>query len=248
MAARQITYLFTPGSEIELITCANSDLSYPLHNHVNVFAIGLLIQGSVQLTLNGRVFSVVKNQTFIVPPYAPHSIQAKDEYSLLTICIDKKMVEQNNEKYLQAIAKQTLSEAIETKRLNHAQLVLFLEAVSACKSQALMIDLVSKDYVQKTRQLIEQYPECSLTIAELSDQFSVSKYHLIHMFKQEVGLTPHQFHIQNRVRKAQRLLYQPMSITDVALNAGFYDQSHLIRHFKRMLGLSPSAYRAACLP
>ena len=74
----------------------------------------------------------------------------------------------------------------------------------------------------------------------------VSKYHLIRRFKQAVGLTPHQFQMQNRVRKAQRLLGRSGTMTEAALTAGFCDQSHFIRLFERYVGLTPSAYLTSC--
>lgn len=73
----------------------------------------------------------------------------------------------------------------------------------------------------------------------------VSKYQLIRAFKREAGLTPHQFQIQNRVRKAQRLLEGTATMTEAALAAGFCDQSHFIRHFKRLVGLTPTEYKLA---
>ena len=56
----------------------------------------------------------------------------------------------------------------------------------------------------------------------------LSKYHFIRNFKAEVGLTPHQFQIQNRIRKAQRLIHKTDTITEVALATGFCNQSHFI--------------------
>ena len=71
----------------------------------------------------------------------------------------------------------------------------------------------------------------------------ISKYHFIRSFKSEVGLTPHQFQVQNRIRKAQSLISEAETITEVALKTGFYDQSHFIRQFEKYVGLTPSAYK-----
>ena len=58
-----------------------------------------------------------------------------------------------------------------------------------------------------------------------------------------MGLTPHQFQMQNRVRKAQRLLRDSAPTAEAALAAGFCDQSHLSRYFKQIVGLTPGQYR-----
>ena len=74
-----------------------------------------------------------------------------------------------------------------------------------------------------------------------------SKYHFIRkLFKKEVGLTPHQFQIQNRIRKAQWLMNRIKTITEVALNTGFCDQSHFIKQFEKWWGLTPTAYKMSC--
>ena len=71
-------------------------------------------------------------------------------------------------------------------------------------------------------------------------------HHFIRNFKQETGLTPHQFQLQNRIRKAQHLLSGSDTITEVAMTTGFCDQSHFIKQFEKIVGLTPSDYKLAC--
>ena len=88
-----------------------------------------------------------------------------------------------------------------------------------------------------------------LSIDEMAQSLYISKYHFIRSFKQAVGLTPHQFQIQNRIRKAQHMLSNADSITsmtEVALTTGFCDQSHFIKHFERYVGLTPAVYKISC--
>ncbi len=75
-----------------------------------------------------------------------------------------------------------------------------------------------------------------------------SQFRFIRLFKENTGLSPHKFLIQNRVRKAQQLLLNShCSLAEVAQATGFYDQSHFIRHFKAMVGLTPSEYQQSCV-
>ena len=74
----------------------------------------------------------------------------------------------------------------------------------------------------------------------------MSKYHLVRAFRREAGLTPHRFQLQNRVRKGQRLLAGPVTVAEAAAAAGFCDQSHFDRQFKRLVGLTPAAYKRCC--
>ncbi len=70
----------------------------------------------------------------------------------------------------------------------------------------------------------------------------VSKYYLIRKFKSSIGMTPHKFCIQNRIRKSQGMLDEEKSIGRIAAEMGFYDQSHFDKAFRRIVGISPSEY------
>jgi AraC-like DNA-binding protein len=55
-------------------------------------------------------------------------------------------------------------------------------------------------------------------------------------------MTPHAYQTKIRIRRAKSLLHAGLPITAVAAEAGFYDQAHLTRHFKRIVGLTPGRY------
>ena len=70
----------------------------------------------------------------------------------------------------------------------------------------------------------------------------MSPYYFSRLFKEATGKSPHQFVIEARVRKAKDLLETgKISISEAAFEVGFVDQSHLTRHFKRVLGQPPKA-------
>ncbi len=81
-----------------------------------------------------------------------------------------------------------------------------------------------------------------LSIETLAADIFVSKYYLIRKFRNSVGMTPHQFCIQNRIRKSQRLLDEEKTISRIAAEMGFYDQSHFDKAFQKIVGISPSEY------
>jgi AraC family transcriptional regulator len=61
-----------------------------------------------------------------------------------------------------------------------------------------------------------------------------------------IGVTPHQYLIRTRLRRALRLLGESeRSVTDVALDVGFGDVSNFVRTFHRTIGLSPGTFRKA---
>lgn len=74
------------------------------------------------------------------------------------------------------------------------------------------------------------------------DLQKADKFAYIRTFKKISGMPPHGYEILKKVRKAQSMLPE-MSVTETALAAGFYDQSHFIRHFKKIVGLTPTCYK-----
>ena len=88
-----------------------------------------------------------------------------------------------------------------------------------------------------------QIPELHISVKVMSQEIFISSFHMIRKFKNETGLTPHQFQIQCRIRKAQKMLLSKKTIAEVALDTGFYDQSHFVKCFKKIVGMTPSSYK-----
>lgn len=81
------------------------------------------------------------------------------------------------------------------------------------------------------------------TLEELAAGVGMSPFALLRAFRGELGLPPHAYLNQLRVRRAKRLLDAGRPPADVAAHVGFADQAHLSRHFKRIYGVPPGAYR-----
>ncbi|WP_243312549.1 AraC family transcriptional regulator [Fundidesulfovibrio agrisoli] len=90
--------------------------------------------------------------------------------------------------------------------------------------------------------LRERFAE-SVPLEELAQATGLSGFHLNRVFRQSVGLAPHEYQVQLRVNRARALLERGEIAAQAALDSGFADQSHLNRHFRRILGLTPGAYR-----
>lgn len=66
--------------------------------------------------------------------------------------------------------------------------------------------------------------------------------HLVRAFSGVYGIAPHQYLNSRRVDRARRLLLEGRSPGDVAAATGFFDQSHLTRHFRKLVGVTPGRY------
>jgi AraC-like DNA-binding protein len=77
-------------------------------------------------------------------------------------------------------------------------------------------------------------------------EFGLSSFQFLRLFAKVLGVTPHQYLIRSRLRRAARLLADdPRSITEVALDVGFGDLSNFVRTFHRAAAVSPRSFRQA---
>ena len=81
------------------------------------------------------------------------------------------------------------------------------------------------------------------SLDDLAGELGMSPFALVRTFRAETGLPPHAYVNHLRVRLARRLLDDGVPPADVAAEAGFADQAHLTRHFKRVVGVPPRAYQ-----
>jgi AraC-like DNA-binding protein len=98
--------------------------------------------------------------------------------------------------------------------------------------------------LRRVKDYIEENLDKNLQVATLADAAGYSAFHFARAFKESEGMTPHDYLIQRRIERAQALLTKTeLSVSEVARASGFSDQSHLARHFRQQLGLSPSTLR-----
>ena len=90
--------------------------------------------------------------------------------------------------------------------------------------------------------LIDQELDSSLSISRLAREADLSPAHFAHAFKRSLGAPPHRYLMRVRLERARRMLVEPGArLSDVALRAGFADQAHFTRLFKRHFGITPGA-------
>jgi AraC-like DNA-binding protein len=79
-----------------------------------------------------------------------------------------------------------------------------------------------------------------------ASEFGLSPFHFLRLFSNVLGVTPHQYLIRSRLRRAARLLADDTRpITEVALDVGFADLSNFVRTFHRAAAMSPRSFRQA---
>ncbi|NEQ33261.1 MAG: AraC family transcriptional regulator [Leptolyngbya sp. SIO4C5] len=99
---------------------------------------------------------------------------------------------------------------------------------------------------QQARAYLTDHYLDPVTLDQLAQTVNLPPLKLLRLFRREWGLPPHQYLIQVRVQQAKRLIATGVPLAVVAADTGFADQSHLTRHFKRWVGVTPGQYQAGC--
>ncbi|MEQ8713356.1 MAG: AraC family transcriptional regulator [Cyclobacteriaceae bacterium] len=103
----------------------------------------------------------------------------------------------------------------------------------------------TKPYVARSIEYLHAHYDQDITLQELSAAACVSPHHLIRQFHKQLGLTPFQYLRNYRVDQARKQLIDNSNLASISASVGFYDESHFIRNFYQILGVSPSSYRKA---
>jgi AraC-like DNA-binding protein len=115
-------------------------------------------------------------------------------------------------------------------------------ALRACKGGIRPVEHGEHAVVLRIRDYLRREFARTVTLDELGHRAGMCRFALARAFTREVGLPPHAYQTQLRVLHACELIRRGTPLSVVALNVGFSDQSHLCRHFKRILGMTPGAY------
>ena len=92
-------------------------------------------------------------------------------------------------------------------------------------------------------QYIEEHLNEDISGTQIADALFINRTHLLEIFKEETGMTLHNYITLRRLAEAQKMLYEGISIADTAKECGFTNISHFTKTFRRKLGFTPSSFR-----
>ncbi|WP_163335834.1 helix-turn-helix transcriptional regulator [Desulfopila sp. IMCC35008] len=101
----------------------------------------------------------------------------------------------------------------------------------------------SAEDTELLRDLLQKDLQKDLPLNSLAQKLGANPYTLLRSFKNATGITPHAYRMNCRIDHAKELLRQGKDITETAFLTGFFDQSHLHRHFKAITATTPRMYR-----
>src|SRR5262249_15626174 len=97
-----------------------------------------------------------------------------------------------------------------------------------------------------TAAYIEEHVSETIPLTTLAELVRLSSCHFFRAFKRSFGVPPHRYHAMRRIERAKQLLLSPdASITRIALEVGFCETSSFSAAFRKLTGLSPTAFKRA---
>jgi len=242
--------------------------SFPRHTH-ETFAIGVIERGVQATYYAGSTHIAAAGDICLVNPgevhtgFSPHESGWTYRVFYPEVSLLQKAADAGSERNRQAphfpspvIKDQLLSQNI------HVFLKLLEESDISLERESLLLSVLtqmiqrhadigenSSAHWKKERRIVKTVLEYldahftkNVTLSELTDITDMSEFHLLRLFRGEVGLPPHAYLIQKRINYAKSLLSQRLTIAQTALEAGFTDQSHFTRRFKKIMGITPGQY------
>jgi len=122
----------------------------------------------------------------------------------------------------------------------------FVEIVTGTKKPPLAVQARDRRRAVEAALWIDAQAHEPIDLDQAAQRAGISPFHFLRLFGRVLGVTPHQYLLRARLRRAARLLAESSrSITDVALDVGFNDLSNFVRSFHRAAGVSPRGFRRA---
>ncbi|MGB7404002.1 MAG: AraC family transcriptional regulator [Arcobacter sp.] len=225
-----------------------------MHLHEE-FTITAIKEGSLNISFNDSSKILNPNEIAIINSNIIHnailnSKSVKDGYVLY---IDKNYLENLN---LGISFDYNFLQDDKNSFINLCE-ILLAEDISLLEKEELFIEFCLSTFSLKEN--IEEVEKNSLSVKiknyldknflediileDISKEFDITVVHLIRVFKKEFCLAIHAYILNKKVHKAKELLNSNLPIIEVALQSGFFDQSHLNRSFKRVFQLTPKEFQ-----
>ena len=238
---------------------------YPRHWHEE-YQFCLIQAGGGNLVYRGTRHDTPQTSLFIVHPGEVHSNHTETGCSFRSMYVDPELIRQSagevagraqglpffpdpmvlNPEITASYQSLHLSFENGGTTLERESLGLrFLtQLLQRCTQEGLRLKSVGREQriVQRVRDYIVEFHANNISLSELARLANLSPFHLTRVFAKEIGMPPHAFQTQVRIAQAKKLIRSGLPLADVAALTGFADQSHFIRHFKRLLKITPGEY------
>jgi AraC-like DNA-binding protein len=237
------------------------DHAYPVHTH-DTWTLLIVDDGAIRFDLDRNEHGALRPGVTLLPPHVPHDGRAATRAGFRKRVLYLDLSVLGEDSIGAAVDRPSVSDAGLRHRVHQLHLALEapgdeLEAESRLVFIRERLDQHlkprrlttpqgrSQGLADRLRNLLEARTVDGVTLREAADVLHAHPAHLVRSFTAAFGLAPHAYLTGRRVDLARRLLLAGGRPAEVAAATGFYDQSHLTRHFRRYVGATPARYARA---
>ncbi len=251
---------FTKTIGVEVVSGNNIQHDFSRHTHRSL-CLGIVKDGKRSLSCQGSQYQIVAGNIFIIPPKTSHSFISNEAgCSYSSFMVSKKLLQmilpsrnykfnkvilENNSHYEKMLELEQLLISKESEFLKQSMLVKILgDIINECTLfiEPITMQYQQKEAVDKVKQFIDTHYKKNFTLSALAKIACLSPYYFIRVFTNTIGIPPHMYQQQVRIRAAKEMLLQGNNIAGIATTLGFSDQSHFSNVFKKMMGITPRSY------
>lgn len=241
--------------------------AYPRHSH-DYFVICLIERGRQSFLHKGTSYVTPSGGIILINPGAVHTGEAVDEHGFEMLSLYPTISQMatiaselaGRHQAVPFFKNVRVDDAWVTKNLISLQRVLF-DASDTLEYESrftwIIAQLVRRyadalftepplrretTAIEKARRYIDENFARGVSLSELAQYIGFSPYYFLRVFRTEVGMPPYEYLENIRVRRAQQLMQSGKSLAAVTVEAGFSSQSHMTRHFKKIIGVTPGQY------
>lgn len=246
------------------------DHVYPPHTHTS-WTVLIVDYGTVRYALDRHDHGAVRSTVTVLPPHVTHDGRAGDAGGFVKRVVYLTPEVVGDHLIGRAVDAPTIDDValVGGVRALHRSLRGTVDALEAETRVALVAERLTGHLSGRTpdaataagrgprkgggspgsspagavRDLLDADPCARRSLRSLAAQVGVSPTHLVRCFTSAYGLPPHAYLVGRRVAAARRLLLDGRAPAEVAVAAGFHDQAHLSRHFRRHVCTTPGRYR-----
>ena len=235
-----------------------TDHVYPSHTHES-WTLLLVDDGAVRYDLDRHAHGASRAEVTLLPPGVPHDgrSQSPDGFRKRVLYLAAGTL--GADRVGRSVDRPAFDDQALRTRLSalHAVLRPGGDGLEAQSRLAFVLerlgqhldrsvvgppDLRDDALADRVRELLDARVAEGLSLEAAAALFGVHPTHVVRAFSRRYGLPPHRYLTGRRVDRARRLLLDGLPAAEVAVAVGFTDQSHLTRHFRRMLATTPVAY------
>ncbi|WP_105974760.1 helix-turn-helix transcriptional regulator [Streptomyces geranii] len=260
--ARQEVSAWRPAvtGVVEVFHAHFTEYAYPMHVH-DTWTLLIVDDGAVRYDLDRHERGTPHDTVTLLPPHVPHNGSAVTPEGFRKRVLYLDSTHLGDEFIGAAVDRPDLRDPLLRLRVGqlHGALVRPGEEFEAASRLAFVAErlrvrlrdadpssrppLADPSLARQLRELLDERLVDGVTLDEAARLVHAHPAHLVRAFSAAFGMAPHQYLTARRVDRARRLLLDGRSPGEVAVAAGFYDQAHLTRHFRKLVGVPPGRYR-----